>query len=288
MKRKTKGRLWMRISMVLIAVVAGLAGYFLGFEQSHQENEKRLSEKERESAHQAQKQVQKSDQAPIFAAEIKQPQSMEPQEYCAKMENDIRDFFKYLDKKNYIQHLNERMDTYAEFKRILKQLSSNLPIPAGEGIDSLVMTKNIFYIFRILSKTDIRLVKEIIINESETMELNLEIFYRWLLLGNQCPDPDEMRPSFDVLYQYAGFFLNTIGGRAYLSRRPMALRMLLSYYSLLIVHEADRKGRNTYGIDLFPYIAPLLTEMAIYPDLKLKKEYIQKLNQMESYYLQKR
>jgi len=288
MKRKTKGRLWMRISMVLIAVVAGLAGYFLGFEQSHQENEKRLSEKERESAHQAQKQVQKSDQAPIFAAEIKQPQSMEPQEYCAKMENDIRDFFKYLDKKNYIQHLNERMDTYAEFKRILKQLSSNLPIPAGEGIDSLVMTKNIFYIFRILSKTDIRLVKGIIINESETMELNLEIFYRWLLLGNQCPDPDEMRPSFDVLYQYAGFFLNTIGGRAYLSRRPMALRMLLSYYSLLIVHEADRKGRNTYGIDLFPYIAPLLTEMAIYPDLKLKKEYIQKLNQMESYYLQKR
>ena len=288
MKRKTKGRLWMRISMVLIAVVAGLAGYFLGFEQSHQENEKRLSEKERESAHQAQKQVQKSDQAPIFAAEIKQPQSMEPQEYCAKMENDIRDFFKYLDKKNYIQHLNERMDTYAEFKRILKQLSSNLPIPAGEGIDSIVMTKNIFYIFRILSKTDIRLVKEIIINESETMELNLEIFYRWLLLGNQCPDPDEMRPSFDVLYQYAGFFLNTIGGRAYLSRRPMALRMLLSYYSLLIIHEADRKGRNTYGIDLFPYIAPLLTEMAIYPDLKLKKEYIQKLNQMESYYLQKR
>ena len=288
MKRKTKGRLWMRISMVLIAVVAGLAGYFLGFEQSHQENEKRLSEKERESAHQAQKQVQKSDQAPIFAAEIKQPQSMEPQEYCAKMENDIRDFFKYLDKKNYIQHLNERMDTYAEFKRILKQLSSNLPIPAGEGIDSLVMTKNIFYIFRILGKTDIRLVKEITINESETMELNLEIFYRWLLLGNQCPDPDEMRPSFDVLYQYAGFFLNTIGGRAYLSRRPMALRMLLSYYSLLIVHEADRKGRNTYGIDLFPYIAPLLTEMAIYPDLKLKKEYIQKLNQMESYYLQKR
>jgi hypothetical protein len=288
MKRKTKGRLWMRISMVLIAVVAGLAGYFLGFEQSHQENEKRLSEKERESAHQAQKQVQKSDQAPIFAAEIKQPQSMEPQEYCAKMENDIRDFFKYLDKKNYIQHLNERVDTYAEFKRILKQLSSNLPIPAGEGIDSIVMTKNIFYIFRILGKTDIRLVKEITINESETMELNLEIFYRWLLLGNQCPDPDEMRPSFDVLYQYAGFFLNTIGGRAYLSRRPMALRMLLSYYSLLIVHEADRKGRNTYGIDLFPYIAPLLTEMAIYPDLKLKKEYIQKLNQMESYYLQKR
>jgi len=274
--------------MVLIAVAAGLAGYFLGFEQRHQENEKSLSGKERESDHQTQQQVQKSDQAPIFAAEIKQPKSMAPQEYCAKMDNDIRDFFKYLDNKNYIQHLNERMDTYAEFKRILKTVSSNLPVPAGEGIDSILMTKNIFHIFRVLSKTDIRLVKEITINESETMELNLEMFHRWLLLGNQCPDPDEMRPSLDVLYQYSGFFLNTIGGRAYLSRRPMALRMLLSYYSLLTVHEADRKGNNTYGIDIFPYIAPLLNEMTIYPDLKLKKEYIQKLNQMESYYLQKR
>jgi hypothetical protein len=288
MKRRSKERLWVRMSMVLIAVAAGLAGYFLGFEQSHQENEKSLSEKERESDHQTQQQVQKSDQAPIFAAEIKQPKSIAPQEYCAKMENDIRDFFKYLDKKDYIQHLNERMDTYAEFKRLLKTVSSNLPVPAGEGIDSILMTKNIFHIFRILGKTDIRLVKEITINESETMELNLEMFHRWLLLGNQCPDPDAMRPSLDVLYQYSGFFLNTIGGRAYLSRRPMALRMLLSYYSLLTVHEADRKGNNTYGIDIFPYIAPLLTEMTIYPELKLKKEYIQKLNQMESYYLQKR
>ena len=79
MKRKSKKRLWVRMSMVLIAVVAGLGGYFLGFEQSHRENEKSLSEKERESAHQAQEQVQKSDQAPIFAAEIKQPKSMAPQ-----------------------------------------------------------------------------------------------------------------------------------------------------------------------------------------------------------------
>ena len=288
MKRRARERLWVRISMVLIAVVALLVGYFLGLEKTHQENGKKLTEKERESPPQAQEEAQKSDHRPNFAAEIRQPKPVEPQEYCARMENDIRDFFKYLDKKNYIQHLNEKMDTYAEFKRILKKLSSNPPVPAGEGIDSTVMTKNIFHLFRILSNTDIRLVKEITLNEFETLELNIEMFYRWLLLGNQCPDPEAIRPSFDVLYQYAGFFLNTIGGRAYLSRRTMALRMILSYYSLLIVHEADRKGRNTYGIDVFPHIAPLSAEMAICPDLKLKKEYLQKLNQMESYYLQKR
>ena len=68
MKRKSKERLWSRISMVLIAVVAGLAGYFLGFEQSHQENEKSAQRKKREKAHhQGQQQVQKSDQGPIYA-----------------------------------------------------------------------------------------------------------------------------------------------------------------------------------------------------------------------------
>ena len=274
--------------MVAIAVAAGLAGYFLGFQQSHQEIENKLVEKERATDQQDQKQAPKTDQGPIFASEIKQPKPMEPQEYCAKMDSDVREFFKYLDKKNYVQHLNEGMDTYAEFKKILKKLSSDLPIPAGEGIDSTMMTKNIFHLFRSLSRRDIRLVKEITLNEADTMEWNLDMFHRWSLLGNQCPDPDKMRPSFDELYHYAGFFLNTIGGRAYLSRRPMALRILLSYYSLLIVHEADRKGRNTYGIDIFPYLAPLSAEMAIHPDLKLKKEYIQNLRQMEGYYLQKR
>ncbi|HSB05060.1 MAG TPA: hypothetical protein VLK23_07660 [Thermodesulfobacteriota bacterium] len=288
MRRKAKKRLWVRISMVLIAVVAVLIGYYLGFERSRQESEKKLSEKEKESLLQPQKDIPIGDQERVFSGEIKQPKSLDPQEYCARVENDIRDFFLYLDKKSYIRHLNERVDSYAEFKQILGRLSSNLPVPAGDGIDSAVMTKNIFHVFRTLSNADIRLVKEITINESETLELNLEVIYRWLVLGNQCPDPDRVRPSFDVLYHYAGFLLNTIGGRAYLSRRPMTSRMLLSYYSLLIIHEADRKGRNTYGIDVFPHLAPLSSEMVIHPDLKLKKEYLQELKQMESYYLQKR
>jgi hypothetical protein len=68
----------------------------------------------------------------------------------------------------------------------------------------------------------------------------------------------------------------------------MRLRILLTYYSLLIIHEADKRGKNTYGIDIFPYVGPLIAEINLYPDFKLKKEYLQKLNQMEIYYLKKR
>jgi hypothetical protein len=289
MKKKGKGRRWLWVLMVLIAVLAVLAGYFLGLEKSRKETQSAGIERtKKEAPPQPQQKTQETKEGPLFSGEIKQVKPLESEEACAQTEADVRDFFKYLNKQSYVQHLEEGPDTYGEFKRVLKKLSSNLPVPAGEGVDLRVMEKNIYHLFRILSRSDIRLIKEVLSNETDTLELNLEMFYRWLTLGNQCPDPEGIRPSFDVLYYYAGFFLDTIGGRAYLSRRPMGLRILLTYYSLLIVHEADKRGKNTYGIDIFPYVRPLIEDINLYPDFKLKKEYLQKLNEMESYYLKKR
>jgi hypothetical protein len=108
------------------------------------------------------------------------------------------------------------------------------------------------------------------------------------MLGDRCPDPEEVRPSLDVLYYYAGFFLNTIGGRAYLFRRALGVRLLCSYYSLLIVHEADKQGKNSYGIDIFPFIAPLGKEILLYPNFHFTNDYILKLNELEKYYIQRR
>jgi hypothetical protein len=290
MKKKDKGRLWLWISMVLIAILAILAGYFWGLEKSRQESERTAIERPKKEGPppQPQPKTKESKEGPTFSGEITQGKSFDSKEFCPRIEAEVQDFFKYLDKQSYVQHLEERPDTYGDFKRLLKKLSSHLPTPGGEGVDSTVMEKNIYHLFRILSRSDIRLIKDIIANEADTLELNLEMFYRYLTLENRCPDPEGIRPSFDVLYHYAGFFLDTIGGRAYLSRRPMELRILLTYYSLLIIHEADKRGKNTYGVDIFPHIAPLVEEIKLYPDFKLKKEYLQKLNQMESYYLKRR
>ena len=70
-----------------------------------------------------------------------------------------------------------------------------LPVPAGEGLAQEVMTMNIFHFFRILKKNDLKLVKEVIKNEEETLEMNMDIFFRWLLPKNKCPDPDKIKPS---------------------------------------------------------------------------------------------
>ncbi len=208
--------------------------------------------------------------------------------YCALIEQYVSEFFQYLDTEKYIKRLDLKTRAYSNFKQILKRLAAQPPLPAGEGIHPTIMLKNIFYFSRALDRKDLRLFKEVVVNERDNMELNLEMFYRWLMLGNPCPNPGGVRPPFDVIYRYAGFFLNTTGGRAYLFRRSISLRLLASYYCLLIVHQADRLGKNSYGINIFPYIQPLRNEISHYPDFEFQNQYVSTLTRIEDYYLQKR
>ena len=184
---------------------------------------------------------------------------------CKEVERDVRDFFRYLDGKDYVMDLTGDSDSWTVFTRVLAKLSARPPVPAGEGLDTAVMTANIYHLFRVLDDRDIHLTREIIRHEADSLEINMDILYRWLTLGDRCPDPEGLRPSAEVLYRYAGFFMNTIGGRAYLFRRPSWVRLLMSYYSVLILHDADQEGRNTSGIDVYPLVRDLGEEMARNP-----------------------
>jgi len=300
MRKKESGRFKWVLIIVLFIAAAILAGYFLGKEILREKPEEVISEKTEGAKEEAAPSVVEAEtpkeEKPVVTEkiekEIQEPvaekEPPEPKDYCARVENDISDFFQYLDTKPYIQHLENGGNTFDHFKSLIQRLSARPPIPAGEGIDAALMTKNVYHFYRVLNKTDIRLIKDVVTNEADTLEINLDLFYRWLTLGDRCPDPEGIRPSLDALYHYAGFFLNTIGGRAYLFRRALGLRLLCSYYSLLIVHEADKQGNNSYGIDVFPYIAPLGKEILVYPNFHFKNDYIHKLNELEQYYLQRR
>jgi hypothetical protein len=225
---------------------------------------------------------------PTLTEGVMEGRPAEKEDFCSKIETGVQDFFTYLNKERYVKHLQGDMDSYERFKGVMMKLSSEPPIPAGENMDTLIMTRNIYHFYRLLDNNELRLIKEIMRNEADSLELNLDIFYKWLTLGDQCPDPEKARPPLEVLYQYAGFFLNTIGGRAYLYRRSLNVRLLISYYSLLTVHEADKKGNNLYGIDVFPEITPLAREISLYPDFHFQNEYILQLTQLQNYYLKKR
>jgi len=208
--------------------------------------------------------------------------------YCDLIDEYVADFFAYLNTKKYIERLDLKTNTYAYFKKIIQTLAARPPVPAGEGFAPTVMVKNVFFFSRALDRKNLRLFKEVAINERDTLEINLEMFYRWVMLGKLCPDPGQLRLPFDVMYRYAGFFLNTTGGRAYLFRRSVTLRLLLTYYSVLVVYQADRLGKNSYGIDISPYIQPLRNEIRHYPSFEFQNQYVSTLTRIEDYYLQKR
>ncbi|MFP3928462.1 MAG: hypothetical protein ACLFUP_06115, partial [Desulfobacteraceae bacterium] len=154
------------------------------------------------------------------------PGMKEEEDGCDELLAQVKDFFRYLDKKEYVERILMENDTWSVFKSALSKLSANLPAPSGEGLDPAVLTRNVYHFFRVLDGREIQLAKDVLRHEADTLEFNLEMFYRWLTLGDECPDPEGIRPSREALYRYAGFFLNTIGGRSYLFRRAPEARLL--------------------------------------------------------------
>ncbi|EFK10631.1 conserved hypothetical protein [delta proteobacterium NaphS2] len=204
--------------------------------------------------------------------------------YCHMIEQYVQDYFQYLDTKKYIQNLKLGQSSYARFKQVMERLAAKPPIPAGEGVDPAIMVKNIYFFCRALDRKNLNLVKEVVVHDRDTLEDNMGLFYQWLMLGKGCPNRENLRPSFDVLYRYAGFFLNTTGGRAYMFRRGLKVRLLVSYYAVQIIYQADKAGRNNYGINVLPYVKMLMEEMGNYSDLIYKENYLKTLNMISAYY----
>jgi len=295
MKKKRGSRVWL---WILLLVIVAAAGYYLYARMTEKPKEAPTAQGEPSAPTLPPQKPGESREEKIQAPPEPAPPALTGKEDrekatvseadCEKMGEDVSDFFRYLDKQVYLQKIHPDLDSQARFQEVLQKLVSRPPVPAGEGIDHRIMIGNLYHLFRTLSRQDIHLIQAVIEHEQDALEANLMVFYQWLTAGDSCLDPEKIRPPFQAAYSYAGFFLNTTGGRAYLYRRPTGLRLLLSYYCLLIVHDADRKGLNTYGIDTASFIRPLRDELIHYPDLQFQRDYVERLSRMEEYYLHKR
>jgi hypothetical protein len=86
------------------------------------------------------------------------------------------------------------------------------------------------------------------------------------------------------MYEYAGFLLNTLGGRSYLLRRSPKVRALTTYYCVLALDRANDEELNSKGIDIRPYIKSSLMEIKNQIGLIYQKEYIAKLSELSLKY----
>ena len=193
---------------------------------------------------------------------------------CVDLSKEVEDILSYLGQAKYLRNILEEKSIKDIFTDTLTRLAQNPPTPVGEGKNPNLIVKNIFHFFRQLDALEINTIKSILKNESEDIEFFADTMFRWLTIGKTCLNP-HLPESFEknVLYTYACFFLDTTGGRAYLSRQTPSVRQLATYYSILAVCQADKEGHNIFAVDIVPHITALILEIKASNALYMKEQY---------------
>lgn len=204
---------------------------------------------------------------------------------CQQAADKINAFYSHLDAQPYIQnfHLGEKSSVY--FSQLIEKLLKNPPVITRETDDLYTVLSNTSHFYRIIGKRNITIIKTILDKEKPYIENTLAAFY---VLTE---DPGCLQKSFSIsvppysIYDYAGFFLNTMGGRLYLFRRDSVSRMTVTYYAILVVDKANRMSKNRDGIQIKQAIDSLISEMENSGhQLSLKNRYLDKLYDLKERY----
>lgn len=203
------------------------------------------------------------------------------EEECGRIDT----FYAHLDEQEYIQSYKLSQPSREHFKNLIVKLSQNPPVITRETDDLFTILKNTAHFFRIIGKQNILLIKGILDQEKDSIEEILADYYAISY------DPECLKNRMGVeipentLYNYAGFFLNTMGGRLYLFRRDSFSRLPVSFYSIQIIDRANSEGKNSDGIDIRPAITALISEIENTGNrLKLKDTYLDALYALKEKY----
>lgn len=204
---------------------------------------------------------------------------------CSKVEEQMESFFNYLDSRDYISSRDLEGGSAAFLQRCVAASMADPPINIAEMQNLLRLVKNVTHFYRVLGKERLTVLKEILTTEERVLEPAMAVFYAHIVECRQ-PLPGDDRPlSLERIYDYAGYFLNTLGGRSYLLRRESRIRMLVNYYAILIVDRANDEKFNRYGIDVRPYIDFLFYDISNQRGLTYRERYLTRLKALRDKYL---
>lgn len=225
-------------------------------------------------------QPSKSELVNVFGA-AKPMEPISPDEVdCKKITGQVVAFFQYLDSKAYLIWPGINMRAEALFEDISKKLAAAPPTNVGEMEDLYSLVRNVTHFYRVLGKDRIDLLKEILNSESAVMEPAMAVIFAWVTACNHGSDQVNM----NTLYQYAHFFLNTLGGRSYLLRRDTRQRVLINYYALLVIDMANDAKLNAYGLDIRPHLDYVFYDINNQKGLMYRQRYLSKLSALQNKY----
>jgi hypothetical protein len=204
---------------------------------------------------------------------------------CEKSETQMTSFFSYLNNRSYLSARDIDGGSAGFFRDCAALLMANPPVNIAEMRDLFRLVKNVTHFYRVLGKDRLMLIKEILAAEERVLEPAMAVFYARVAECGRPLQGDEQPLSIDRLYDYAGYFLNTLGGRSYLLRRESKVRMLMSYYAILIVDRANDEKYNRYGIDVRPYIDYLFYDISNQKGLVYRERYLTRLTALRDKYM---
>jgi cell division protein FtsB len=206
-----------------------------------------------------------------------------PQALKAESARDrMRNFFAYLDSKGYARRRGLEGSSREICERVLQKLDDTRPLVNGENQNLFALMRNITFFYRVLGKGTLLAINDIIEGEAAIMEPVMALFFEWL--NPWQPQAHGPKVSREMMYDYAGFFLQSMGGRSYLFRREPGIRMLTLYYSLLVLDQANRDGLNVEGIDIGPPVELLIREIRYSRRLSDRQKYLDTLKEIQGRY----
>ena len=212
------------------------------------------------------------------------PSPAEPDE-CLQAADKILLFYEHLDGQNYVREYGLSEATLDHFTGIINKLIANPPVVVRETDDLFAILKNMAHFFRVLGPRDILLIKDVLMHERELLEPTMALFYRWSEIAARCDNNDiQIELPLAGLYEYAGYFLNTLGGQSYLFRRELFFRTLIRYYSILVIDQANSVDANRYGIDIRYTLDALIEEIQGNSFLENREEYLENLIRLQKAY----
>ncbi|MCI5124112.1 MAG: hypothetical protein D3925_06445 [Candidatus Electrothrix sp. AR5] len=204
---------------------------------------------------------------------------------CKEVSPVLTNFVNSLEKKEYSKEESSAQPLQEHFNALATQLVNNPPVVIHETDELYTVLTNTAHFFRILGKDNMRLLRKVLKQETGDFEDIAAEIYRLSTGGEQCVSGNKrLKIPFTAAYEYAGFFLNTLGGRSYLFRRDSGTRLLVNYYAVLALDQANKKQLNNYGLDIREQLPWLIQEMEANNRLTHREQYLDKLYELAEEY----